>query len=445
MTKAIATQLQSLFNNHAELVEFVETNFYWQKQIEKAVIYPQCSCLIFPHTVETLAAIVKQAQQQQWKILPCGNGSKLDWGGLAKEVELVVSTQKLNRIIEHAVGDLTVTVEAGVKLADLQAALRQSGQFLPVDPAFSETATIGGIVATGDTGSWRQRYGGIRDMVLGLSFVRADGEIAKAGGRVVKNVAGYDLMKLLTGSYGTLGIITQVTFRTYPLPEASATILLTGKGEAVATATQTLRNSSLTPTAADLLSASVIKELAIGKEYGLLVRFQTIAESVKKQLAQLEAIARQLNLQINFYREGFAPYSRDRDETDLWQRLPQIISIPSTEGAIICKIGVVPSAAIAVLQELTKISGDRGLGMIHTGSGIGILQLKSEDGNRIEEMRLLCQKHRGFLTILTAPKSLKQQLDPWGYTGNALEMMRTIKQKFDPQNILSPDRFVGGI
>jgi glycolate oxidase FAD binding subunit len=437
MTKAIATQLQSLFKTDAELVEFVETNFYWQKQIEKAVIYPQSSCLIFPHTVETLAAIVKQAQQQQWQILPCGNGSKLDWGGLAKEVELVVSTQKLNRIIEHAVGDLTVTVEAGVKLADLQAALQPTGQFLPIDPAFSETATIGGIVATGDSGSWRQRYGGIRDMVLGLSFVRADGEIAKAGGRVVKNVAGYDLMKLLTGSYGTLGIITQVTFRTYPLPEASATILLTGKGEAVATATQTLRNSSLTPTAADLLSASVIEELAIGKECGLLVRFQTMAESVKKQLAQLEAIARQLDLQISFY--------RDKDESDLWQRLPQIIRIPSTDTAIICKIGVVPSASVAVLQELTTITASRGLGMIHTGSGIGILQFKSEDRNGIEEMRSLCQQHRGFLTILTAPKSIKQQLDPWSYTGNALEMMRTIKQKFDPQNILSPGRFVGGI
>ncbi|MBE9167254.1 FAD-binding oxidoreductase [Pleurocapsales cyanobacterium LEGE 06147] len=445
MTKAIATQIQSLFNNDAELVEFANANSSWQQKIAEAVISPQSSCLIFPHTVETLSAIVKQAGQQQWQILPCGNGSKLDWGGLAKEVELVVSIQKLNRIIEHAVGDLTVTVEAGVKLADLQAALQPTGQFLPIDPAFSERATIGGIVATGDTGSWRQRYGGIRDMVLGLSFVRADGKIAKAGGRVVKNVAGYDLMKLLTGSYGTLGIITQITFRTYPLPEASGTIVLTGEAEAVAKATQTLRNSSLTPTAADLLSASVIEELAIGKECGLLVRFQTISESVRKQLAQLEAIARQLDLRISFY--------QDKDETDLWQRLPQIIRLPSNDMAIICKIGVVPSAAVGMLQELTKITASRSLGMIHTGSGIGILQFNSEDRNGIEEMRSrcagaaapLCQQHHGFLTILTAPKSIKQQLDPWGYTGNALEMMRTIKQKFDSQNILSPGRFVGGI
>jgi glycolate oxidase FAD binding subunit len=445
MTKAIASQLQSLLQSNAELVEFANGNSSWQQKIAKAVISPHSSCLIFPNTVETLSALVKQARQQQWQILPCGNGSKLDWGGLIKEVKLVVSTQKLNRIIEHAVDDLTVTVEAGVKLADLQAALQPTNQFLPVDPAFSETATIGGIIATGDSGSWRQRYGGIRDMVLGLSFVRADGEIAKAGGRVVKNVAGYDLMKLLTGSYGTLGIITQVTFRTYPLPEASGTIVLTGEADAVATATQMLRNSSLTPTAADLLSVSVIKELSIGKEGGLLVRFQTMAESVKKQLAQLEAIARQLDLKINFYREGFAPYSRDQDESDLWQKLSQIIRIPSTEEAIICKIGVVPSAAVAVLQELIKIFGDRSLGMIHTGSGIGILQLESEDRNGIEEMRLLCQQHRGFLTILTAPNSIKQQLEPWGYTGNALEMMRKIKQKFDPQNILSPGRFVGKI
>ena len=172
--------------------------------------------LAFPETLEALATGVKLANEFDWKILICGNGSKLSWGGLVKEAQLVISTQRLNRIIDHAIGDLTVTVEAGMTISQLQQALSPSNQFLPLNPCYPQSATIGGIVATADTGSWRQGYGGVRDLLLGLSFVRADGVIAKAGGRVVKNVAGYDLMKLFCGSFGTLGIISQVTMRLYP-------------------------------------------------------------------------------------------------------------------------------------------------------------------------------------------------------------------------------------
>ena len=356
---------------------------------------------------------------------------------MTTELQLVVSTQKCDRIIEHAVGDLTVTVEAGVKLADLQQQLAQNNQFLPIDPTFTEQATIGGIVATADTGSWRERYGGIRDLVLGLSFVRADGEIAKAGGRVVKNVAGYDLMKLFTGSYGTLGIITQVTLRTYPRPEASKTVLLTGDYDNIAQGMQTLRNSGLTPTAADLVSASVIDGLGRGKNIGLMIRFQTISQSIEQQISQLESIAQQLNLQVSHY--------GNEDEINLWQQLKEIIRLPGSNQAIIGKIGIAPTAAVELLQQLDKVTGSQNLAMIHAGSGIGYLQLDSDDLAVMIKMRSHCNDHSGFLTVLTAPKSVKQQLDPWGYKGNALSMMQTIKQKFDPYNIFNPSRFVGGI
>jgi glycolate oxidase FAD binding subunit len=435
MTKAIATQLESIINSDTELISLTDAAPYWQEKINKIIIDSTLpNYLVFPDTVDKLSAIIQEAQQQQWRIIPCGNGSKLDWGGLTKDIQLLVSTQKLNRIVEHAVGDLTVTVEAGVKLADLQATLNTTSQFLPIDPAYPATATIGGIVATADTGSWRQRYGGIRDMVLGLSFVRSDGKIAKAGGRVVKNVAGYDLMKLFTGSYGTLGIISQVTFRTYPQPEASTTILLTGEAEAIFQAVKTLRNSSLSPTAADLLSASVIKELGIGKETGLIVRFQTIPVSIEQQTTQLASIAKELNCQIQLY--------RDDDEIQLWQILSETIRIPSSDKAIICKIGVVPTQAVALLQKLTQITTNEVLGMIHIGSGIGQLQFKAETKEAIEATRSHLEQNHGFLTILTSTSSLKQQLDPWGYSGNALTMMKTIKQKFDPNNIFSPSRLI---
>ena len=392
------------------------------------------SYLIYPHSQEVLSEVMKLTRRLGLSVVPCGNGSKLNWGGIPQNIELVISTQRLNRIIEHAVGDLTVTVEAGVKLADLQHTLNQTGQFLPLDPAYRSSATIGGIVATADSGSWRQRYGGVRDMVLGLSFVRADGEIAKAGGRVVKNVAGYDLMKLFTGSYGTLGIIQQVTFRVYPLPEASTTVVLTGDNSAIARASQTLLNSSLTPTAADLLSASVVKSLGLGEEMGSMVRFQSIAESVGEQAAQMEAIAHQLGATVSLY--------SDADETSLWDKLQKTIDPCSSESGISCKIGVIPNAAVTLLDE---INSHGGLGMIHASSGLGKLYSESEDISQIKKWRSLCETHRGFLTILEAPAELKQQLDPWGYTGNALAIMRKLKQQFDPDNILSPGRFVGGI
>ncbi len=435
MGNAIATQLKSLIDKELELVEFSNATPYWQQQIGKAIVdLAAPPCVVFPQTVETLAAIVKQAQQQQWRILICGNGSKLDWGGLTRDIQLVVSTQKCDRLIEHAVGDLTVTVEAGMKLAELQAILRSHQQFLPLDPLYPDMATIGGIVATADTGSWRQRYGGVRDLLLGLSFIRADGEIAKAGGRVVKNVAGYDLMKLFTGSYGTLGIISQVTFRTYPLPESSQTILLTGEGNNITKALQTIRNSSLTPSALDLLSPSIIEQWELGKSMGLVVRLQTIAPSIEQQTAQIQAIAEKLNLTVSNYSH--------EDEISLWQRLSKTIPIPSTDTTIICKIGILPHKAVDFLQQLSAISTDKTLGIIHGGSGVGQLRLEDGELDVLLKMRSHLVQSQGFLTILTAPQSLKQQIDVWGYTGNAIQTMQAIKGKFDPSNILNPDRFI---
>ena len=255
-------------------------------------------------------------------------------------------------------------------------------------------------------------------------------------------MAGYDLMKLYTGSYGTLGIITQVTLRTYPLPEASKTIALTGDYGAIAQAMQTLRNSGLTPTAADLVSASVVDKLGIAKNPALIIRFQTISQSIAQQISQLESIAQQLDLQVSHY--------QDIDETNLWQRLSETIRFPSSETAIIGKIGLIPTAAVNLLQQLETIKANQELVMIHAGSGIGHLQIDNIDDEAmyltlIAKIRSLCHDNGGFLTILTAPNSIKQQLDPWDYSGNTLQIMRAIKQKFDPNNIFNPGRFVDGI
>ncbi|MCP6762714.1 MAG: FAD-binding oxidoreductase [Fischerella sp. CENA71] len=385
------------------------------------------SCIVYPETTEQLAQVMREANHNKWRILPCGSSSKLSWGGLVKGIDVVVSTERLNKLIDHAVGDLTVTAGAGMKFSELQAILAKANQFLALDPV-RPSGTLGGIVATADTGSLRQRYGSVRDQLLGITFVRADGQIANAGGRVVKNVAGYDLMKLFTGSYGTLGVISQVTFRVYPIPEISATVVLTGRGEDVSQTAAILRGSALTPTQADLVSIQLVSELGLGTGMGLIARFQSIAESVKEQSNRLVEVGQNLGLQGAIY--------AGVDEADLWERLRESIYSGSGESAITCKIGVLPTAGVEVLTQAQK-------GLIHVGSGLGVLQFEGEKG--LVEMRSLCENHRGFLTILTAPVGVKQRLDVWGYTGNAGEMMRRIKLRFDGKGILSFGRFVGGI
>ena len=432
--KAIAPQLETIVSPDG-VCDWENIDHHQQKQILQAIAPGFPSCIVYPHTEAELASVIACAHDNNWRVLPCGSGSKISWGGLASGVELVVSTKRLNQVIQHAIGDLTVTVEAGTKFAEVQATLAKAGQFLALDPDNPESATIGGIVATASTGSLRQRYGGVRDQLLGITFVRSDGEIAKAGGRVVKNVAGYDLMKLFTGSYGTLGIFTSMTFRVYPLPEASTTVVLTGEADAIAQALAAMRSSALTPTAADLLSPQLVSSLGIGGGLGFMTRFQSMSKSVEEQSAGLLQVGQQLGLKSAIY----------SNEAELWQNLQQI-KASTTEPVITCKIGISPSKAVVTLSQLDSVAPQQGMGLIHTGSGLGFWKFDaSVNPQSILEMRAFCQDQGGFLSILEAPVTLKQQLDVWGYRGNALELMRKIKQQFDPKNILSPNRFVAVI
>ena len=438
---SVVQKLESLLPS-SDIVQWEKIEGTRKAQISQAIAPgTTLDCIVYPQTEEELAQVMAYAYQQRWGVLPCGSASKLGWGGLVDGVNLVISTERLNRLIAHAVGDLTVTVEAGMKFAELQKILAQQSQFLALDPAYPEDATVGGIVATAWGGSLRQRYGGVRDMLLGLSFVRSDGQIAKAGGRVVKNVAGYDMMKLFIGSFGTLGIVSQVTFRVYPLPEASATVVLTGTAEGIAAATKTLLASALTPTAVDLLSTQIVASLGLGEGIGALARFQSVSPSVKEQCARWLEVGQHLGLQGALY--------SDADDAELWQKLQEQMWASHTETAIACKIGVLPTAAATILTHL-QMHVPSVMCLIHAGSGLGLLRCNGDVVETtaiafLQQMRSLCESHGGFLTILEAPHSLKQQLEVWGYTGNALDLMQKIKTQFDPENILSPSRFVGGM
>ena len=423
-SSSVAQQLDALITSH---------NISYHSQWQPSPQLPK-KPLVIPQSTATLAKVVAICHENNWSIVPCGNASKATWGGLPSKVDLYLSTRHLNQIIDHAVGDLTVTLQAGVTLQQLQEKLASANQFLPLDPAYPETATLGGIVATADAGSWRERYGGVRDLLIGISFVRADGEIAKAGGRVVKNVAGYDLMKLFTGSYGTLGIITQLTFRTYPLPPTSATLVLSGDRANLLCAAQTLRNATLTPTRADLVSPSVIEKLQLGKGLGLIIQFETIIESIEEQIKQLSVMADSLNLTITRF--------TNNNEKTLWNQLKESTLIPSSDSAITCKCGLLPTKVADFFQNLPPDS----YAIIHNKSGLGKLVLNSIDSlSDLQKLRSYCEENRGFLTVLESPLTIKEQIEPWGYSGNALTMMKKIKQQFDPNQQFNPNRFVGGI
>jgi glycolate oxidase FAD binding subunit len=410
----------------------------------QSALVPTCqpACVVFPQTQTELAEFVACAHHNRWRILPYGSGTKLHWGGLSDQIAIALSTTRLNRLIDHAVGDLTVTAEAGMTLATLQGILARGNQFLTVDPSYGDRATLGGIVATADTGSLRQRYNGVRDLLIGISFVRSDGKLTQAGGRVVKNVAGYDLMKLLTGSWGTLGVISQLTFRIYPLPPASQTVVLFG--ETVGKAIAAIRASGLSPVALDCLTPTLTQELSLGSgsvinssvinSSAIICQFQTLDVSIATQTEQLIAIGEACGLQA-IALTGAA-------ETELWSKLRSCHESPT---AIACKLGLLPTKLEEALGRIqTELPG--AIALFHAGSGLGWLNWQDPNPQSllvpILKLRQFCQQNGGFLSVLNAPIELRQTMDLWGYNGNAIALMRGIKQQFDAENILSPGRFI---
>ncbi|MGB3298062.1 MAG: FAD-binding oxidoreductase, partial [Phormidesmis sp.] len=266
------------------------------------------------------------------------------------------------------------------------------------------------------------------------------GELARAGGRVVKNVAGYDLMKLMTGSYGSLGILSELTFRLYPVQACSRSLILAGDSRAIEAATAEARLSGLTPVALDVLSGSLMMSLGVGDlGRALVARFQGIEAGVAEQTARLKKIATTHSMSCQQL-EGSA-------DEDFWARSQQSIK-PDT---LLCKVGLRPSG-IPWLIELAdqvmpgaqvRLYGSSGLGWIQADQAHSIDKTVDKTVSGLVELRSHCQKNAGFLTVLQASQNIKQSIDVWGYSGNALTVMSDIKQTFDPQKILSPGRFVG--
>jgi glycolate oxidase FAD binding subunit len=349
-----------------------------------------------------------------------GGGTKLGWGRPVGDVGLVVSTARLAAPLVHRDGDLTVTVGAGCTLARLNATLAARGQCLPVDSAFDGT-TVGGALATNDAGPLRQRFGTPRDLLIGITLALTDGRVVKSGGTVVKNVAGYDLGKLVTGSYGALAAIVDATFKLLPLPAASGTVV--GRYPhplALAEALNAIRATTLEPTALDV-------HVEPG-ECRLLVRYATSPAATEAQLADTSRLM------------SGAPIVRGDDERELWTDHER--RIWSGPGAIV-RASWLPASfadAMAAIERAGLGAEASGELVARAGVGTGLVRIDGDEAAQIAAIeRLRAQAPLvGHTVVLRASRAVKDAVDVWGVAPSA--PAAALKRAFDPTGILNAGR-----
>jgi glycolate oxidase FAD binding subunit len=411
-----------------------------------AVLGVQPMVVAEPTSAETLAALLAFADGEGLKVLPRGGGTQSGMGFPPSGGDIALSLAGLNAIVEHAPHDQTVTVQAGLPLATLQAHLAQAGQWLALDPPLRPGATVGGLIATAMAGPRRLRYGGVRDQILGVQVALADGTIARGGGKVVKNVAGYDLPKLFTGSLGTLGVVLSASFRLYPLSAASRTLVCDAPTlEPLFDAAQNITASPLTPTAID-----IHRPPGNGQLYYLAVRFESRVERAVTE--QAETLRTLLGTQVNHIAvlkgstEATFWWAADAPHTpDMWNK-PE----PQTNWLHL-RAALLPSEVAGWLTTLKAVATANTLDLpfwrAHAGHGTVRARLVGQPDTLVTSVTTLreaAETARGALVVEEYAPTLIGRIDPWG-TPAALELMRRVKAQFDPHNTLNPGRFVGGI
>ncbi len=411
------------------------------------------SIVVFPKTVEEISEIVKLASTESLAIIPRGGGTKIGLGREPRSIDVVLSTRRINRVIEHESSDLVAITECGISLKEFQRALRDKNQFVAIDPPHLDNGTtVGGIIATNDSGPRRLRYGTIREFLIGIKVVRSDGSIVKGGAKVVKNVAGYDLPKLYAGSLGTLGIMVEATFRLYPLPEFSQTSIASFSTlEGLQQAVNSVLNSSLVPTCletfhpklADAISDKLSLNLRKGK-YALAVRMESVEKAVREQISKAKDIFRE--------NSGEGIEVEGNTERELWQDIREFPwSMTAVGSRAVCKSSVLITDVPRVFYELEELSRNSGLTVLasaRAGNGVIISYLDGEIPVLVEavgSLRSLVNSLGGTLVVQYASPDLKSQVDVWGEIGTSLRIMERLKSLFDPNNIFNPGRFVGGI
>lgn len=384
--------------------------------------------LVSPSDEQQVAEILRWTDASRASVCTRGGATKQGWANVPRRLDLVLSTNRMDRVLEHAWEDMTVTVQAGCTVAALQSKLAEHGQRLALDSLWADRATIGGIIATNDSGPIRYRYGSIRDLLIGATVVLANGTIARSGGKVVKNVAGYDLPKLVTGSFGTLGVVTEATFRVHPLPRGTRT--LTFEFADTATANKfmlAVMDSTLVPAAMELRashsSAPQVDVLLEGIEAGLEAQTAGCRERAKDA------------------REVDAP-------ADAWSRRERLFT--AEPRSAVFKFSVRPSDLHGACGTLALAFRD--FDIIAQATGVALARVRHATNDDLEfalAIKGFSDAFRvgrsGHLTLLSIRSELKRGIDVFGPATDSHPLMLRVKQRFDPNGILNPGRFLGGI
>ena len=417
-----------------ELQNIVGEEHVRQAFADDAVDGVEPSLVVEPGTIEETSEVMKLASREGLAVSPRGGGTKMGLGNIPRAVDLILSTARMDGIIEHVPGDQIVRAQAGLKLQDLQDNLSEADQMFGVDPP-EEGATVGGVVAANASGPRRLRYGTVRDLIIGIKVVLADGTVAKAGGKVVKNVAGYDLSKLFTGSLGTLGIIAEANFRLHPIRESARTVLVEVDDHSqIAEVAQALTHSTFSQFVLDAL------EMRWEHDGGVIAAlFEGIEPAVEAQSSAATELLRS---------HGEANVLGKDDGDEFWDGFARR---PWATGDVALKIGAPPSDLAAVLDSVVGAAERAGVEASlsgHAGTGVTFAGLSGEvDGllEVVEEVREIRIRRGGSAVVQEAPLAIKERLDVWGPAGDYLGLTRRVKEKFDPGYIMNPGRFLGGI
>jgi glycolate oxidase FAD binding subunit len=410
--------------------------------------------VISPGDVEQVAAVLALAQREELAVIPWGGGTTMGLGHPPERLDIVLCLQRLNRLLEHEPADLTATTQAGITMADLQRHLGRRGQWWPVEPPLADRATLGGVLATNASGPKRLLYGTARDLLIGIKVVHADGAISKAGGKVAKNVTGYDMMKLYIGSLGTLAVIVEATLKLRPLPPIQHVTCSTFRSmEAAHNAAKQLLAAGLLPNALELVNPPLCKILHATFEpttdidgWSLVVGVDGPAQAVHRQLRDIETVLRGA---------GAASWWVGADDGRLWQALQSRFRAHGAEPSarVIIRVGTVRTQVGNILSRLTELgthlsipielTARFGNGLIYGGLPLDAGPVQSAHVSQaLAEMRGHLAARHGYLVVESAPPSFKAQFDCWGDLGPQAEVMAGLKREFDPRRVLNPGRFI---
>lgn len=379
--------------------------------------------VVKPASTDEVAGAMRVAAGFGLRVLVRGAGTKLDWGNPPEAVDLIVDLSEMTGVIEHESDDLVARVKAGTPLHRLAREISTAGQRFPLDEVVPGS-TVGGVVATGLSGPGRFLHGAVRDLVLGATVVRADGVVAHVGSKVVKNVAGYDLSKLFTGSYGTLGALTELTLKLKPIPAARRFVVASFPGPAdLARPFFAVLASQSVPTAIELERPGPDGALQLG------VLIEGRPGPVEQRAADVAAL--------------LGPSTISAEAPAGWGQLPGPVTLKVTAALSGLPALVERAGALARENDVTaRLAGSAGSGVLFLGlpADVAPETLKAV----LEGLRTFCGRVGGHATVLRGPASLKSAVDVWGPVPG-IELMRRVKEKFDPGRRLSPGRFVGGI